>query len=436
MCRKCGAIVGAGEPQCGMCGEPVAGASNVAAATHPDRETLRFARAILNRPYKFTIVFLITNLFIFLVMWQSTGMTTTALWQGFPTEVLVAYGAKVNLLIREYHQWWRLVTPVFVHVNLIHLFVNMYSLWIVGPYVEKLYGSAKFVVFWVFTGVAGVAASYWTVIQEPIPAGRLGRFIFRSVDWPSAGASGALFGLVGVLFVFGIKFRHELPEGFKRAFGTGMLPIILINLFIGYLGRGIIDNAAHLGGLVSGSALALLVNYRRPGERAGVTVIWRVLQTLALALVALSFIQVARHFHDPIPVDVFVQTAVPQPTQTINFVEYSRATNSAQEALMAVIHDNDTSRIDSSIKELDAAPSLDSQADELRTRLKALLVTAKEIPASTPTSTADRKALETKKLKLVNDFTEWTASYEQWLRADGKKFGVVVESHDDEPRND
>ncbi len=433
MCRKCGAIVGAGEPQCAVCGEPVAGVRTVAATSHPDRETLRFARAILNRPYKFTIVFLITNLFIFLLMWQSSGMTATALWQGFPTEVLVAYGAKVNLLIRDYHQWWRLVTPVFVHVNLIHLFVNMYSLWIVGPYVEKLYGSAKFVVFWVFTGVAGVAASFWTVIEEPIPAGRLGRFLFRSVDWPSAGASGALFGLVGVLFVFGIKFRHELPEGFKRAFGTGMLPIILINLFIGYLGRGIIDNAAHLGGLVSGSALALLVNYRRPGERAGVALVWRVLQTLALALVAVSFIQVARHFRDPIPFEVFVQTAVPQPAQTLNFVEYSRATNSAQEALMAVIHDNDHSRIDSSIKELEAVPSLDSQADDLRTRLKAVLVTAKEIPSSTPTSTADRKALETKKLKLVRDFAAWTASYEQWLRTEGKKFGVVLNGETPNP---
>jgi hypothetical protein len=170
-----------------------------------------------------------------------------------------------------------------------------------------------------------------------------------------------------------------------------------------------------------------LVNYRRPGERAGVALVWRVLQTLALALVAMSFIQVARHFHDPIPVSVFAQTAVPQPTKSLDFVEYSRKTNSAQEALMAVIHDNDNSRIDSSIKELDAAPSLDPMGDDLRTRLRALLVTAKEIPESTTTtSTADRKAIETKKLKLVKDFAAWTASYEQWLRTEGKKFGFVL----------
>jgi membrane associated rhomboid family serine protease len=89
--------------------------------------------------------------------------------------------------------------------------VNMYSLWMVGPYVEKLYGSAKFVFFWVLTGIAGVVASYFTV-KPGIVVGPISAFVFKNVDTPSAGASGALFGLVGVLFVFGIKFRRELPR--------------------------------------------------------------------------------------------------------------------------------------------------------------------------------------------------------------------------------
>ena len=127
---------------------------------------------------------------------------------------------------------------MFIHVNLPHVLINMYSLWMVGPYVEKLYGSAKFVFFWVMTGVAGVVASYLTVAKPGTTIGPIARFIFKTNDVPSAGASGALFGLVGVLFVFGIKFRHELPEGFKRAFGTGLLPVIMINLFIGFVGRG------------------------------------------------------------------------------------------------------------------------------------------------------------------------------------------------------
>ena len=118
----------------------------------------------------------------------------------------------------------------------------------------------------------------------------------KSHDDPSAGASGALFGLVGVLFVFGVKYRRELPEGFKRAFGTGMLPIILLNLAIGFVGRGIIDNAAHLGGLLSGAALAAVVSYKRPGQPASVTIAWRIGQIVALLVVAISFFMVAKNF--------------------------------------------------------------------------------------------------------------------------------------------
>src|SRR5438046_7793146 len=148
----------------------------------------------------------------------------------------------------------------------------MYSLWVIGPWVEKLYGSAKFVVFWVVTGVAGVLASYLTVIPGAHP-GLIGSFVIKTGDTvPSAGASGALFGLVGVLFVFGLKYRRELPEGFKRAFGTGMLPVILLNLAIGFVLRGLIDNAAHMGGLLSGGVLAAFISYKRPGTPASVTI--------------------------------------------------------------------------------------------------------------------------------------------------------------------
>ena len=140
-------------------------------------------------------------------------MKSEVLWSGFDERVLSTYGAKLNYLVSQYRQWWRFVTPIFVHVNLPHLFINMFSLWMVGPYVEKLYGSAKFVVFWVFSGILSIVASYLTVRPDLVADG-MGRFLFKAADNPSAGASGAVFGLVSVLFVFGIKFRRELPEGF------------------------------------------------------------------------------------------------------------------------------------------------------------------------------------------------------------------------------
>lgn len=260
-----------------------------------ERYNLNYARAVLSRPYIFTIVFLVLNFFVFLLMWQASGMSTQVLWAGFPESILYSFGAKTNYLIRHHHEWWRFLTPVFIHVNLPHLLINMYSLWVIGPWVEKLYGSARFVVFWVATGIAGVLASYLTVVPGSHP-GALGSFLIKSHDDPSAGASGALFGMVGVLFVFGIKYRRELPEGFKRAFGTGLLPIILLNLVIGFVGRGIIDNAAHLGGLLSGAALASVVSYKRPGQSTGMTIAWRVAQVICLLVIAVCFFMVARDF--------------------------------------------------------------------------------------------------------------------------------------------
>lgn len=403
MCRHCGAIIGAGETECAVCG--VATATPKQAHTQVDRETLRFARAVLERPYKFTIIFLIANIFIFLLMWNSSGMESQVLW-GFPEPVLAGYGAKVNALINA-GQWWRFVTPMFIHVNLPHLLVNMYSLWMVGPYVEKLYGSAKFVVFWVLTGIAGVVASYLTV-RPNTSGGFLARFLFKAEDAPSAGASGALFGLVGVLFIFGIKFRHELPEGFKRAFGAGMLPIILINLFIGYIGRGLIDNAAHLGGLVSGALLAVAVQYRRPGESKSVATTWRVLQGAVMGLVAVCFFYTVRHMQLPSVAEL--RRVQPAP-ENAAFVNYVLATNQAQEAFNQAVYSNDAANIDASVQLLDSAPSVDARADELRPRLKDLLVRAKaEVAASSQGPTQKRSS-------LIQDFEAWKKEYNEWLTA-------------------
>jgi len=196
MCRSCGAIVGAGETQCAVCGAPTISQAD-AGHRPPDKETIRFARAVLNRPYKFTIGLLIANLFVFMLMWESSGLSFSVLSHVFPDPVLIAYGAQLNTLINApYHQWWRVITSMFVHINLVHLLVNMFSLLMIGPFVEKLYGSAKFLVFWVVTGIAGAVGTYLT-FRPGLAHGPLATFIFRGVDGPAAGASGALFGQIG-----------------------------------------------------------------------------------------------------------------------------------------------------------------------------------------------------------------------------------------------
>jgi rhomboid protease GluP len=419
MCRSCAAIVGAGEPQCAVCGASTTAAPATQANLRPaDRETIRFARAVLSRPYKFTIALLVANLFVFLLMWQSSGLSFPVLRHGFPGPVLIAYGAQLNYLISApNYQWWRFITPMFVHIDVIHLLMNMFSLLMLGPFVEKLYGSAKFLVFWVLTGIAGSVASYFTV-RPALAKGLLGSFLFKSFDAPAAGASGALFGLVGVLFVFGIKYRRELPEGFKRVFGTGMLPIIILNLFIGFVGRSFIGNAAHLGGLFSGAALALVVDYRRPGARPSITTIWRVLQGLSLAVVALAGYKVVRNFNHPVPAIV---RATPNAGSLI-FLNYVGTMNQVQEKVSAVIHNGDLSDVPVVTQRAMEAPTPDARANELRNRL--LMILSKLEAAASASSQAGPVRSPQLDQKLVDEFKQWRKEYDEWLKGAAKTYAT------------
>jgi membrane associated rhomboid family serine protease len=426
MCRQCGALVGAGESHCTMCGAPSTASardeasSNVVAArpTHRhDHETMRFVRGIVSRPATFTFVFIVANIFIYLLMEFSGGATG---------DVLRAFGAKLNYLIDQEGQWWRFVTPIFLHVQMpgfgpLHLLVNMYGLFMLGPYVEKLYGSAKFVVFWIVTGVAGVVASYLAV-QPELATSSVGRFLFKAYDAPSAGASGALFGLVGVLFVFGIKYRHELPEGFKRAFGTGMLPMIAINLFIGYVGRGFIDNAAHMGGLAAGMLLALIVGYKRPGERGPVAYVWHVLQAGLLALVVACFVMVAIHFETPKPpLETFSAQALTGETAGLD--EYIESINAGQLALVEAMR-NGGGELAAAIERLEKTPRVNERADALREELKELLVRARDLNGDRQLARRERTR---RGEQLFKDFNAWNERRNQWIEAEGKNLGLVLE---------
>src|SRR2546423_4807982 len=157
-----------------------------------------FLHAVWTRRPTFTYLFFGLNIVVFLLMAFAGGSGNE------PT--LMAFGVKSNAAIAQ-GQWWRFMTPIFIHIGLLHLFFNSYALWIVGPQVEKLYGGARFVILYVLTGVAGVYGSY---AYHP--------------DTISAGEFGAPFRLFGVLLMFGIRHRDAIPPFFKRSVGTGVLP--------------------------------------------------------------------------------------------------------------------------------------------------------------------------------------------------------------------
>lgn len=138
-------------------------------------------------------------------------------------------------------EYWRLLTVALVHGGLLHLLMNMFALYIVGPLAEALYGRATFVAIYLLSALGGSIASY----------------LF--VPGISVGASGAVFGLFGL--VFAATFFHRPLLGRQaRALTSQIGVLIAINLVIGFgIGGFRIDNAAHIGGLLVGAWLGAVV---------------------------------------------------------------------------------------------------------------------------------------------------------------------------------
>ena len=235
-----------------------------------DERYTEFLHAFWARRTPVTYALFGINIFIFLLMGLAGGSRNESMLLGF--------GVKDNLLIDQ-GEFWRWVTPVFLHLGPLHIFFNSYAIWIVGPQVEKLYGSARFTIVYILAGIAGVAGSYFYH-----PYNR------------SAGASGAIFGLFGALLVFGLKYRRSIPPMFQRAVGKGVFPVIAINLFIGYMIPGI-DNSAHVGGLIAGALLAVVIPFKKPGSLT--PVFFKIFQSVLIVVVLLSFYAVAAHYTGP-----------------------------------------------------------------------------------------------------------------------------------------
>jgi membrane associated rhomboid family serine protease len=161
-------------------------------------------------------------------------------------------GSLFNLLLLDrsaiqHGELWRLFTVTLVHAPgstapwfSLHLLLNMYALWIVGPIVESIWGKRLLLLFYFLTAIAASTASFLTS------------------SGPAVGASGAIFGLVGVIFA-GTRAHHPMLDRRARAIVPQLGIFIVINLAFGFLAGGTIDNAAHIGGLISGMWLGFVV---------------------------------------------------------------------------------------------------------------------------------------------------------------------------------
>lgn len=159
------------------------------------------------------------------------------------TQNLLHFGAKSNIHIYE-GEWWRFITPIFLHIGFFHLLMNSFALYYIGPAVERAYGSMRFLFIYLLAGISGSIVS------------------FAFSPFLSAGASGAIFGCFGALLYIGIQNRKV----FFRTMGSNLLIIIGINLAMGFVIPNI-DNAGHIGGLIGGFLAALIVQFPKKQKK-------------------------------------------------------------------------------------------------------------------------------------------------------------------------
>ena len=200
-------------------------------------------------------LFIAIQIIMFFLMEGSGGSTNS--------ETLINWGAKVNYLIAD-GEWWRLITPIFLHIGILHLLMNSIALYYVGPLIERIFGNSRFLFIYLFAGFSGVFASY--LLSPSL----------------SAGASGAIFGCFGALLYFAWQF----PKLFFRVMGWNVIIIIIINLIFGFTIQGI-DNAGHIGGLVGGFLATAIVHF--PKKKSWKIQLSALVMTLLLIGIGISY---------------------------------------------------------------------------------------------------------------------------------------------------
>lgn len=155
---------------------------------------------------------------------------------GYNIEKLLLLGANYGPLVKE-GEIYRLIACMFLHAGIIHIALNMYSLYIIGPKVEDFFGKWKYLIIYFLSGLSSSLLS-----------------IALGTDTVSVGASGAIFGLFGSLIYFGYSYRGYIGSMIK----SQMITIVIYNLLMGFFIPGI-DMWGHIGGLIGGLLVASML---------------------------------------------------------------------------------------------------------------------------------------------------------------------------------
>jgi rhomboid protease GluP len=187
-----------------------------------------------------TLTIIVANLLVF----AATLNAGAGLWHS-PNGVQLAWGANFGPATQD-GEWWRLGSALFLHFGLLHLGMNMWALWDGGHLVERMYGHARFVLIYFVAGLAGNLAS----------------LVVQGSGAVSGGASGAIFGVYGALLAYVWRERGEMHAADFRWLFWGASAFTALAIAFGFVIPGI-DNAAHLGGLMTGVLAGLALIPRR-----------------------------------------------------------------------------------------------------------------------------------------------------------------------------
>jgi len=267
MCRECRSLVERSASECPECGASMAGVS----VPGPGRLLSNLFPGITAA----TSLIMLVNGFWFVIMMMAQIKSGSG-GLGFDGEFLVRFGSGLSRAVALSDgqiaggEWWRWVTPIFLHGGLIHFGFNSYVLLQLGPIVEEIYGTERYWVIYLSCGISGSLVS-----QVP-------RFV------NTVGASGAIMGLMGLLLVYGWRRGGAFGESLKSSMIRFGVYILIFSLL---MGQGI-DHFNHAGGFACGAVMALVVPPTTVRDR-GAGALWSVLSVAGVILVMISFYKVA-----------------------------------------------------------------------------------------------------------------------------------------------
>ncbi len=217
-----------------------------------------------------TLLILLINTGLYLATMLRTTQEGASGFQDPSLQTLVDFGAKYAPYIFGRGEWWRLITAGFLHGGLLHILMNSWVLFDLGPQVNEAFGTPRFLSIYLISSVTGFLASLYFS-----PA-------------VSIGASAALCGLIGAMIALGTRDRSAWGAAIRRHYIQWMIYLVIFGLVIPQ-----VDNAAHLGGLAGGFMIAYLAG--TPGFSEGVENFWRIVAGVCLAAAGYAFFQMFLH---------------------------------------------------------------------------------------------------------------------------------------------